>query len=109
MASGKPVVAVSFGSPYLLRDVPELSTYLCGYGPQALVQAAAARALYGHLTPFAAGGPLFLDAPENNPAALALVAEHPMREAFGCARMYLGPVPTIAHERVFGVTTFELG
>lgn len=47
VASGKPVVAVSFGSPYLLRDVPELSTYLCGYGPQALVQAAAARALYG--------------------------------------------------------------
>jgi hypothetical protein len=28
---------------------------------------------------------------------------------FGCARMYLGPVPDIAHGRVFGVTTFELG
>ncbi len=47
LASGKPVVAVSFGSPYLLRDVPALATYLCGYGPQALVQAAAARALWG--------------------------------------------------------------
>ncbi len=47
LGSGRPVVAVSFGSPYLLRDVPALSTYLCGYGPQALVQAAAARALYG--------------------------------------------------------------
>jgi beta-glucosidase-like glycosyl hydrolase len=32
LASGKPVVAVSFGSPYLLRDVPALPTYLCGYG-----------------------------------------------------------------------------
>ncbi len=81
----------------------------CKIGPLFADDLAAARALYGHLTPFAAGGPLFLDAPENNPAALALVAEHPMREAFGCARMYLGPVPTIAHERVFGVTTFELG
>ena len=47
LASGRPVVAVSFGSPYLLRDVPELPTYLCGYGPQGLVQSAAARALYG--------------------------------------------------------------
>ncbi len=47
LASGRPVIAVSFGSPYLLRDVPSLTTYLCGYGPQALVQSAAVRALYG--------------------------------------------------------------
>lgn len=47
LASGKPVVAVSFGSPYLLRDAPELTTFLCGYGHQGLVQAAAVRALYG--------------------------------------------------------------
>ena len=32
-----------------------------------------------------------------------------MTEVFGCARMYFGPVPAIRHERVFGVTTFELG
>ena len=47
LASGKPVVAVSFGSPYLLRDAPELPTFLCGYGHQGLVQTAAVRALYG--------------------------------------------------------------
>lgn len=47
LASGRPVVAVSFGSPYLLRDVPALTTYLCGYGPQALVQSATVRALFG--------------------------------------------------------------
>jgi beta-N-acetylhexosaminidase len=47
LESGKTVVAVSFGSPYLLRDLSGLPTYLCGYGPQALVQAAAARAVYG--------------------------------------------------------------
>jgi hypothetical protein len=32
-----------------------------------------------------------------------------MVEVFGCARMYLGPAPALAHEHVFGVTTFELG
>lgn len=47
LESGRPVVAVSFGSPYVLRDLPGLPTYMCGYGPQALVQSAAARALFG--------------------------------------------------------------
>ena len=52
---------------------------------------------------------MFLDVPENNPAALALARRHGMHEVFGCARMHLGAVPDIAHEKVFGVTTFELG
>jgi beta-N-acetylhexosaminidase len=47
LASERPVVSVAFGSPYLLRDLPGLTTYLCAWGPQALVQSAAARALYG--------------------------------------------------------------
>jgi hypothetical protein len=68
-----------------------------------------AEALYTRLAGFAAGGQLFLDVPENNPAAIALVHQHRMVEVFGCARMYLGPLPALAHEHVFGVTTFELG
>ncbi len=68
-----------------------------------------ADALYGRLAAFAVGGPLFLDAPENNPAAMAFVAEREKDEVFGCARMYLGDAPDVAHERIFGVTTFELG
>ncbi|HEY3350152.1 MAG TPA: glycoside hydrolase family 3 N-terminal domain-containing protein [Thermoanaerobaculia bacterium] len=47
LASGKPVVAVAFGSPYLLRDFPDLPTYMCAWGSQDVVQAAAARALFG--------------------------------------------------------------
>jgi GNAT superfamily N-acetyltransferase len=81
----------------------------CKIGPLFANDALAAEALYTHLAGFAAGGPLFLDAPENNPAAIELVHEHRMTEVFGCARMYLGPSPVLAHERVFGVTTFELG
>lgn len=81
----------------------------CKIGPLFADDAAAAEALYAGLAGFATGGPLFLDAPENNAQAMALVARHGMEEVFGCARMYLGPVPDIAHDRVFGVTTFELG
>jgi len=81
----------------------------CKIGPLFADDTQAAEALYAHLARLAAGGPLFLDAPENNPVAMELVGRHGMTEVFGCARMYLGPAPEIAHERVFGVTTFELG
>jgi GNAT superfamily N-acetyltransferase len=81
----------------------------CKIGPLFADDSSAAEALYGRLAGFAVGGPLFLDAPENNPAAMRLVARHQMAEVFGTARMYLGQLPALAHERIFGVTTFELG
>jgi N-acetylglutamate synthase-like GNAT family acetyltransferase len=81
----------------------------CKIGPLFADDAQTARALYSQLAQFAAGGPLFLDAPENNLAATALARERNMSEVFGCARMYLGPSPELEHARIFGVTTFELG
>jgi hypothetical protein len=81
----------------------------CKIGPLFADDAQAAMSLYAHLAGFASGGPLFLDAPENNPAAIELARRHRMVEVFGCARMYLGPPPDLAHHRIFGVTTFELG
>ncbi len=78
-------------------------------GPLFADDLEAAEALYTHMAEFAVGEALFLDAPENNHAAMSLVAQHQMVEVFGCARMYLGRPPVVAHERIFGVTTFELG
>jgi GNAT superfamily N-acetyltransferase len=78
-------------------------------GPLFADDATTANALYMQLAAFAAGGPLFLDAPENNPAAMDLVQQHRMTEVFGCARMYLGQPPALNHERIYGITTFELG
>jgi len=46
-ASGARSVAVSFGTPYLLRELPSLPTYIAAYGGQPDVQVAAARALFG--------------------------------------------------------------
>lgn len=81
----------------------------CKIGPLFADDVRAAEALYTRLAAFAAGGPLYMDAPENNAAAVELVHRHRMAEVFGCARMYLNPPPVLADERVFGVTTFELG
>lgn len=81
----------------------------CKIGPLFSDDATVAEALLAELAAFAAGGPLFLDVPENNPAAMALAGRRGMVEVFGCARMYLGPAPELAHDRIFGVTTLELG
>ena len=81
----------------------------CKLGPLFADDADIANALYTQLATFAVAGPLFLDAPENNPDAMALVRRHNMTEVFGCARMYLGQPPALKDERIYGVTTFELG
>ncbi len=44
---GTRTVGVAFGSPYVLRDLPSLETYLCAYGIQPVMQSAAVRALFG--------------------------------------------------------------
>ena len=81
----------------------------CKIGPLFADDAAVAEKLYRALAVFAPGEPVFLDVPENNAAAVALADKYAMQEVFGCARMYLGPNPSIAANRIFGVTTFELG
>ncbi|GAC1428181.1 MAG: hypothetical protein NVSMB68_00130 [Thermoanaerobaculia bacterium] len=40
-------IAVSFGSPYLIRDMPQLRTYFCAYGIQPVMQQAVVRSLFG--------------------------------------------------------------
>ncbi|MEO0409572.1 MAG: GNAT family N-acetyltransferase [Cyanobacteria bacterium P01_A01_bin.135] len=53
--------------------------------------------------------PIFLDIPVVNAAAQALTARYRMTQVFETARMYLGPPPELPLERLFGVTSFELG
>ncbi|WP_421726171.1 GNAT family N-acetyltransferase [Bauldia sp.] len=50
-----------------------------------------------------------LDVPEPNANGLALVERYGMKPSFETARMYRGPAPTLPLDRVYGVTTFELG
>jgi ribosomal protein S18 acetylase RimI-like enzyme len=56
-----------------------------------------------------AEGAVYLDTPEVNPAAIALAERHGMRPMFETARMYTKIAPALPHERIFGITTFELG
>ncbi|MCE5263239.1 MAG: GNAT family N-acetyltransferase [Deltaproteobacteria bacterium] len=56
-----------------------------------------------------AGAPIFLDVPEVNRAAVDLANRHRLGVVFETARMYRGAVPDLPQDRIFGVTTFELG
>ncbi|MET8472106.1 GNAT family N-acetyltransferase [Streptomyces sp. NPDC006422] len=66
-----------------------------------------ARALFDALAP--AGRPVCLDVLASNPDAVELAQERGLAPGFETARMYTGPVREFAAERVFGVTTLELG
>ena len=53
--------------------------------------------------------PVFLDPPDANPAAIALAQRHGMKPVFETFRMYTKGIPNLSINRVFGVTTLELG
>jgi len=55
------------------------------------------------------GEPFYLDVPEVNRAAVELAERHGMKIVFETARMYTGADPALSLERLYGVTTFELG
>ncbi len=127
--SGKPLVVVSFGSPYLLRQFPEAPVYVAAYGSAESSQRAAIAALFGE---FAVGGKLpvtlpglyayghGLDLPRRpltlrsaepaevglSPAGLeavdALVERAVAARAFPGAVLAVGKDGALAHLRAFG-------
>lgn len=54
-------------------------------------------------------GPIFLDCPEPNKNALALVKEYGMEPQFEVIRMYRNGNPNLKLQGIYGLTTFELG
>lgn len=68
-----------------------------------------AETLLSELSEFAGDSPVFLDVPEVNPAAANLAKRCGMEIVFETARMYSREQPSLPFDRIFGVTTFELG
>ena len=82
----------------------------CKIGPLFADSAEFAERLFVSLQAAAPQGtPIYLDAPETNPAALDLAKRHSMSLVFETARMYAGAAPTLPINRLYGVTSFELG
>ena len=79
-------------------------------GPLVADSQAVATALYTALCArVAPGDPVYLDVPLPNAQAVALAESCGMQGVFHTARMYTGPAPACELQRVYGITTFELG
>ena len=78
-------------------------------GPLVADDRATAEVVLSALLASAGGGEIFLDVPSINRDAVALGQGLGLAPVFETARMYTGAIPPLRLERVFGVTTFELG
>lgn len=65
--------------------------------------------LFKGLNNFTVDSSIFLDVPEVNKEALNLVNKYKMKPMFETARMYTKKSPEINLNKVFGITTFEVG
>lgn len=79
-------------------------------GPLVARDLGAARAVLGDLLKdLPAGAEVFLDVPEPNVEAVLMARQLGLAPVFETARMYRGPAPKLDIDRIWGVTTFELG
>jgi len=68
-----------------------------------------AKKLYEACLNSVVGEKVYLDIPTINQGALDLAKEYEARYVFECARMYYNKAPNIEINKVYGITTFELG
>jgi GNAT superfamily N-acetyltransferase len=78
-------------------------------GPLVADDRATAELVFSALLAGVGGGEIFLDVPGINRDAIALAEDRGLAPVFETARMYTGAIPPLRLERVFGVTSFELG
>ena len=78
-------------------------------GPLFADAADVAEALYRGCLNAAQGENIYLDIPMSNQGAIDMVKKYEAKYIFECARMYYGKPPKTNMDKVYGITTFELG
>ena len=78
-------------------------------GPLIADDRSAAECVLSALIDATGGSEIFLDVPAINADAVALATGLGLTPVFETARMYTAPIRPLRLDRVFGVTTFELG
>ena len=68
-----------------------------------------AEQLFNSLTSTVPGETVFLDVPQPNGAAVGLAEKKRLQPVFSTVRMYTKVAPAIPLNKIYGVTTFELG
>ena len=97
------------------------STDICGYavirkcingfkiGPLFALNENIARSLYECCLNSAIDEAVSIDIPCSNNQAMQMVKDYNATYVFECARMYYGTPPNTMSDRIFGITSFELG
>jgi hypothetical protein len=78
-------------------------------GPLVANDRATAEVVLSALLSAEGSGEVFLDVPGTNRDAIALAQYLGLAPVFETARMYTGAIPPMRLERIFGITSFELG
>ena len=68
-----------------------------------------AEKLFLALVTYSQGSNIYVDVPEINKSAISLFEKYHMKPIFECVRMYKGEAPSLNWQKVFGVTSLELG
>ncbi len=104
-------MAVKFKEQGKLKGFAVLRRAVTGYkiGPLFADTIAVAEELYKACLNEVPGEKVLIDIPVTNPDAGVLVKKYNTAYVFECARMYYGTPPRQRIDRVFGITSFELG
>ena len=68
-----------------------------------------AEKLFLALVTYGQGSNIYVDVPDINKSAISLFETYHMKPMFECVRMYKGEAPSLNWQKVFGVTSLELG
>lgn len=95
----------------ILQGFAVVRKLISGYkiGPLFADNATIAEELYKVCLNAVQGEQLYIDIPVCNEAAVEMVNEYEAEYVFECARMYYGTPPKVDMNKVFGITSFELG
>ncbi len=78
-------------------------------GPLFARSSIEAKVLFNALAADTGSANVYIDVPEINPEGLALVKSHDLQPQFTCGRMVLGTPVALPWNRIYGLTSFELG
>ncbi|MCE5294430.1 MAG: GNAT family N-acetyltransferase [Chlamydiales bacterium] len=78
-------------------------------GPLFADNSPTAYKIFNSLQGYALNKPIYLDVPECNPLSLQIANTYSGKKIFETARMYTSTPPKILLDKVYGITSFELG
>ncbi len=78
-------------------------------GPLVAEPPEAAKRLFDSLAASVVGEEIFIDVPTVNASAMKMVLSQGMKPVFTTARMYTKQAPKLPLDKIYGVTSLELG